>query len=82
MPEKTCKLYWFTWAYVNPSPPGEPVLSPICTLHPESNKIFRNLSAEDIVVTRREGGTEHSVQICPIADFNAEAHQAQDLLNR
>ncbi len=82
MPEKTCKLHVFTWAYVNPNPPGKPQLSPICTLHPESNKIFRTEFGNDITVLCKELGTDHLVGTCQSADFKAEEQQARDLLRR
>ena len=80
VPTKRRKLPLFTWAYVIPDPPGDPVLTPICAAHPES-KVFWTHYGDDITIVCKLG-VEHVIGTCTIADFESEKAQAKAVLDR
>lgn len=80
MAAKTYELHFFTWAYVNPDPAGEPVLSPICTNHPES-RVFCTYFGNSVTILCKVG-VEHVVGTCPVVDFETEKAEARAVLDR
>jgi hypothetical protein len=65
---------------VNPDPEGEPVLSPICTNHPES-RVFWTYFGDSVTILCK-AGAEHVVGTCPLMDFETEKARARSVLDR
>jgi hypothetical protein len=80
VPNDTCELHIFTWAYVTPDVGGTPVLTPVCPYHPRSRVFLRALGGRITILCQE--GVEHVVGNCTLEDFEAEKLEAEAALAR